>query len=79
MLSISQLTKELNCVVVMTSTDCIIQDDQTGTIIRSGIEKGGLYYVDNAVQKGHTSLAHGSLDHQLWMWHRRLGHPSLGT
>ena len=23
------------------------------------------------------SLAHGSVKHQLWTWHRRLGHPSL--
>ena len=22
-------------------------------------------------------LTRGSVDHQLWMWHRRLGHPSL--
>ena len=34
--------------------------------------------MDEVVQKGHTSLAHGSPDHQLWMWHRRVGHPSLG-
>ena len=33
--------------------------------------------MDEATQKGHTLLAHDS-DHQLWMWHRRLGHPSLG-
>lgn len=30
------------------------------------------------IQKGHTMLAQGCPDQQLWMWHRRLGHPSLG-
>ena len=34
--------------------------------------------MDKAIQKGHTLLARGSPDHQLWTWHRRLGHPSLG-
>lgn len=27
--------------------------------------------------QGCASLAHGSVEHQLWTWHRRLGHPSL--
>ena len=44
----------------MTSNGCIVQDAQTGTIIGRGSEKKGVYYVDEAVQKGHTSLAHGS-------------------
>ena len=78
LLSVSQLTKDFNCTVLMTSDGCIVQDAQTGTIIGRGTEKGGLYYVDEAVQKGHTSLAHGSPNPQLWMWHRCLGHPSLG-
>ena len=34
--------------------------------------------MDEAIQTGHTLLAHGFSDHQLWTWHRRLGHPSLG-
>ena len=34
--------------------------------------------MDEAIQTGHTSLARGFPDHQLWTWHRRLGHPSLG-
>ena len=34
--------------------------------------------MDEAIQKGHTLLAHGFSDHQLWTWHRRLGHPSVG-
>ena len=78
LLSISQLTRELNCTVLMTSSDCVVQDTQTGRIIGCGTERDGLYYVDEAIQKGHTSLAHGFSNHQLWTWHRRLGHPSVG-
>ena len=78
LLYISKLTNELNCTILMTSSNCIVQDAQTRTIIGRGIEKRGLYYVDEVGQYGHTSLAHGSTDHQLWMWHRNLGHPSLG-
>ena len=77
LLSVSQLTKELDCTVLMTSSACIVQDTQTGTIIGRGIERGGLYYVDKTTQKDQVMLTRGSTDHQLWMWHRRLGHPSL--
>uniref|UniRef100_A0A803LEC6 Integrase catalytic domain-containing protein n=1 Tax=Chenopodium quinoa TaxID=63459 RepID=A0A803LEC6_CHEQI len=77
-LSISRLTRELNCTVLMTSSECIVQDAQTGRIIGHDTERGGLYYVDGTTQNGTALLAHGSPEHQLWMWHRRLGHPSLG-
>ena len=78
MLSVSQLTKELNCTVLLTSDGCIVQDARTGTILGCGTERGGLYYVDETIQKRHTMLARGSPTHQLWKWHRCLGHPSLG-
>lgn len=55
-----------------------MQDAQTRRIIGHGTERDDLYYVDEVIQKGHTSHAHGSSDHQFWTWHRRLGHPSLG-
>ena len=38
-LSISQLTKELYCTVLMTSTGCTVQDTQTGSIIGRGTER----------------------------------------
>lgn len=62
----------------MTSTDCIVQDTRTGKILGRGTERGGLYYVDEATHKGQTLLTQGSNKEQMWMWHRRLGHPSLG-
>ena len=76
LLSVSQLTKELDCNILMTSSDCV-QDAQTGTIIRHGTELGALYYVDATTQHSQAMLTRGSTDYQLRIWHRRLGHPSL--
>ena len=64
LLSISQLTRVLNCTVLMSSSDCIVQDAQTGRIIGRSTEREGLYYVDETIKKGHTLLAHGFPDHQ---------------
>ncbi|XP_057523858.1 uncharacterized protein LOC130803672 [Amaranthus tricolor] len=52
-------------------------DAQTGTVIGHGTERGGLYYVDETTPKGQALLARGSSDQLFWLWHRRLGHPSL--
>ena len=51
---------------------CIVQDVRTGQIIRRGIEKGGLYYLEETVKEGKAVLAHSSKERQLWTWHRRL-------
>ena len=77
LLSVSQLTKELNCIILMTYDGCIVQDALTGTIIGRSTERGGLYYVDETTQNGQILLTRGSPEYYLWMWHRRLGHPSL--
>ena len=62
----------------MTSNGCTVQDAQTGAIIGRGTERGGLYYVDEAGHEGHTLLARGCPYHQLRIWLKRLGHPSVG-
>ncbi|KAK9053426.1 hypothetical protein SSX86_030060 [Deinandra increscens subsp. villosa] len=78
LLSISHLTKELNCTVLMHPTFCILQDIRTGVIIGRGTERQGLYYVDEVAHEGTAMLAHGTTDREAWLWHRRLGHPSIG-
>jgi len=65
-------------VVLMFSNFCILQDILMKEIIGRGTECEGLYYVDEVVQKGHAMLAHGTVTRQLWLWHKRLGHPSFG-
>ncbi|XP_076960185.1 uncharacterized protein LOC143636488 [Bidens hawaiensis] len=52
LLSISGVTKELNCTVLMHPTFCILQDIRTGVIIGRGTERQGLYYVDEVTQGG---------------------------
>ena len=78
LLSISHVTKELNCTVLMHPTFCIVQDIRTGMIIGRGTERSGLYYVEEVTQPGNVMLAHGTANREAWLWHRRLGHPSIG-
>ena len=61
----------------MTSSGCIVHYALARTIIVHGTELGGLYYVDETTPKGQAMLTHGNPDYHLWMWHRRLGHPSF--
>ena len=76
LLSISHVTKELNCTVLMHPSFCLLQDILTRRIIGRGTEHEGLYYVDEVNQQGSAMLAHGTVNRQIWLWHRRLGHPS---
>jgi len=62
----------------MFPTFFLLQDILTKEIIGRGTERGGLYYIDEVAHKGHAMLAHGTVTRQLWLWHRRLGHPSFG-
>lgn len=76
LLSISHVSKELNCSVLMQPTFCILQDIRTGAIIGRDTERQGLYYVDEVSQNGVVMLSHGTKEREAWLWHRRLGHPS---
>jgi len=78
LLFVSQVIKELNCMVLMFPTFCLLQDILTKEIIGCVTKYGGLYYVDEVAHKGHAMLAHGTVTRKLWLWHRRLGHPSFG-
>ena len=48
LISVSQLTKKLNCTVLMIAHGCVVQDAQTQKIICHGTEYGGLYYLHTA-------------------------------
>ncbi|KAJ0476973.1 putative RNA-directed DNA polymerase [Helianthus annuus] len=56
----------------------IIRDIRTGVIIGRGTDRQGLYYVDEVAQQGTVMLAQGTENWEAWLWHRRLGHPSVG-
>ena len=76
LLSVSHVTRELNCTLLMHPKFCFLQDIRTGTTIGRGTEHHGLYYVDETAQTGKGMLAHGTSEREAWLWHRRLGHPS---
>ena len=78
LLSVSHVTRELECNLLMQPNFCILQDFRTGTIVGRGTEQRGLYYVDKMAQHGVAMLTHGSTESQGQLWHRRLGHPSIG-
>ncbi|KAH6764228.1 hypothetical protein C2S51_015477 [Perilla frutescens var. frutescens] len=69
LLSISHVTKELNCTVLMHPTFWLLQDIRTEAIIRRGTEHRGLYYVDEITQKGMVMLATGTASQATWLWH----------
>ena len=57
---------------------CYVQEIPTGKIIGHGTEIGGLYYVNELAQHGSAMLTYTSDAQKIRMWHKRLGHPSLG-
>ena len=74
LLSISKLTKILNCATIFLSTHCIFQDLKTGKIIGGGHEAGGLYHLDRC---GSSHLVASHLSILPLQHHCHLGHPSL--
>ena len=78
LLSISHVTKDLNCKLLMQPQFCLLQYIKTGTIVGRGTERRGLYYVNEIAQQSTAMLTHGLTNRQAWLWHRRLGHPSIG-
>ena len=81
LLSIPQTTKDLNCSVNFTQSECSFQDLLTRKVIRHAREEGGLFFLE--VDSGttcptpHTYLSkhHTPTEEQVWLSHFRLGHP----
>ncbi|CAL8085207.1 unnamed protein product [Prunus armeniaca] len=84
LLSIGRLLDTLNASATFYSTDCSFQDLKTHEMIGHGQRIRGLYYLtlpsvlvrDCVVN---TAQSCNVKDKQkIWLWHRRLGHPSFG-
>nr|GEW75193.1 putative ribonuclease H-like domain-containing protein [Tanacetum cinerariifolium] len=67
LLSISHVTKELNCSVLMHPIFCLLHDIKTRRIIGRCTERDGLYYVDEVVQSSTVMLAHGTTEREAWL------------
>ncbi|XP_058781179.1 uncharacterized protein LOC131655309 [Vicia villosa] len=70
LLSISRLTRSLDCIVTFTNSNVILQDRSSGRTIGVGCESQGLYYLSV------SSQACSAKDSPLTI-HTQLGHPSL--
>ena len=71
LLSVSRMTKELNCRVIFDPMGCTFQDLLTGRRIGGGYEEGGLYYLHQPEVSAHSAVTSSSSP---LLWHHRLGH-----
>ncbi|KAH7845799.1 hypothetical protein Vadar_006185 [Vaccinium darrowii] len=74
LMSVSKLTKSLNCLITFFPNGCVFQDLKTGRKIGGGVECGGLYYFFDDV---HPSSVAPQSSVSPYQHHCRLGHPSL--
>lgn len=72
LISVSRLTKSLNCSITFISDSFVIQDRSTKQMIGTGYESHGLYYLRSS-----STIASSSTTESPSLLHRRLGHPSL--
>ncbi|KAJ7951046.1 Retrovirus-related Pol polyprotein from transposon TNT 1-94 [Quillaja saponaria] len=89
LLSISSITRDLNCQAIFDSCCCKFQELGTGRTIGYGKEQDGLYLLEYgpsilantvgtvASSQSLQSSASITSQQQLVQWHRRLGHPSF--
>jgi transposase InsO family protein len=86
LLSVSQITTTLSCVVIFWPDYCVFKDIRTRRTIGYGTKRGKLYYLDlekHSSNKRHQALAVDGSEKKggnsdVWLWHRRLGHTSFG-
>ena len=86
LVSISKLTRDLQCVVKFFPSYCEFQDLHLGRMIGSAKECDGLYHLEDhkqVVNKQTQTLGSGfvpisiSVSNKIMLWHKRLGHPSF--
>ena len=74
LISVSKLLKHSNCVGIFTDNFCVFQDRSSRTLIGTGEERDGVYYLkDEAVVR----VSKVALQCDTTLWHQRLGHPSF--
>lgn len=77
LLSIKQVTSQLNCKVTFYPTYCHFQDLKTGKMIGHAKEEDGVYYLDtnsgglrsSFLSKAYLSLTHYANKAQIWLHH----------
>ncbi|CAN1337340.1 Retrovirus-related Pol polyprotein from transposon TNT 1-94 [Linum perenne] len=74
LLSINQVTRDLQSEVKFSSSGCVLQEVQTGKMLGSGKNVEGLYIFQ---KHAHIVASLDSIEDKVTMWHFRLGHPSF--
>ena len=83
LLSISKITKHLNCSVTFYSTYCVFQDNLTKITIGIAKKRRGLYHFEGARELQSKSnyvfqvARETSNRKKILLWQNRLGHPSF--
>ena len=86
LLSVSQITINLNCVVIFWPDCCVFKDIPTKETIGYGVRRGKLYYLElepktsKRVERALVAEGHQGNKNELdiWLYHRRFGHTSFG-
>lgn len=74
LISVSALTKDLNCSVTFFPTHCVFHDLKTGQVIGGGRESNGLYLLKPIRKESRVLQSTTSEDTEIMLWHHRLGH-----
>ena len=88
LLSIHQVTHDLQCEAKFRSPDCVLQEVKTGKMLGSGEMRNSLYLLKGTQDEASSSKAHSSsstnivssiehIENEAMLWHFRLGHPSF--
>ena len=84
LLSVSKITRELNCFVSFYPGFCLFQDLTSGTLKGIGKESDGLYIIFSPPHYVHSNISTGEIhrvnvaqkrQEDILLWHRRLAHP----
>ena len=79
LLSISCITKELNCAVIFFPSWCLFQELGTGRRLGMGNMRNGLYYLDDNMSHKVAAVLTPTPLEEFLLLHRRLGHMSFIT
>jgi hypothetical protein len=79
LLSISCITKELNCTATFYPTWCIFQELGTRRNLGMGSMRDGLYYLDNNISSAAATKVSSSPLDEFLLHHRRMGHLSFAV
>ncbi|KAM2356612.1 hypothetical protein ACFX1X_005690 [Malus domestica] len=83
LMSVSKVTRDLNCLIIFFPTFCILHDLATKKMIGLGKEHDGLYYLvpvkeDVIFRQNKVGVTAASVSTSANIWHQRLGHLSNG-